>query len=371
MLNEYIDCTEYMRLIEDQKLKPSVVKRYLKEQGMVFTATNSRLLAKNVYTIFLGCQEMERMKQVIMHEANYEKSVMVNAELNEDSEDILVYFADEFNKWRSSGYKTFSIEQPVISNNIMYLHLSYKKTFPGRNRLLKESTHTVQIQIRKKNERTATIDIRQQSSTDYQQVLKFLSAITSNQEESELTIKHVNLQVLLPQNRVSFFDELANSKYPNWKLKTITGITVKKISNFEFEDDEEEIYADEQDQPIGALAGINQAVLHGNGLRSNEFVQTFLKQGFEISSMKYRYENMQESTEFVVSISTKNEDLRIDIDKSYAEEDGRFYHQPLPKSDQDEIIRAVQTEANTIYDTLRKQQKETPAIEGMVMSSTS
>ena len=48
MINEYIDCTEFMRLIEDQKIKPSVVKRYLKEQGMVFTSTNAHELAANV-----------------------------------------------------------------------------------------------------------------------------------------------------------------------------------------------------------------------------------------------------------------------------------------------------------------------------------
>ena len=366
MINEYIDCTEFMRLIEDQKIKPSVVKRYLKEQGMVFTSTNAHELAANVYTIFLGCQEMDRLKQVIMHEANYEKSVLVNSELTVDSGDILDYFADEFNKRRSSGYKGISIEQPIISNNTMYLQLSYTKKVPGKNRFLKDTTHSVQIQIRKRNERAASIDIRQQSSTDYQRVLELLAAITGNQEESELTIKHVNLQVLLPQSRVSFFDELANKQYPNWRLKTITGITVKKLSASE-DEEEEEISADEQEQPMGTLAGINQAVLHGNGLRSNEFVQTCLNQGFEITSMKYRYESKQEAIEFVVSVSSKNEDLRIDIDKSYAEEDGRLYHQPLPKSDQDEIILAVQTEANNIYDTLREKQREAPTVEAVVV----
>jgi len=149
-------------------------------------------------------------------------------------------------------------------------------------------------------------------------------------------------------------------------LKTITGITVKKLSTSE-DEVEEEISADEQEQPVGTLAGINQAVLHGNGLRSNEFVQTCLNQGFEITSMKYRYESKQEATEFVVSVNSKNEDLRIDIDKSYAEEDGRLYHQPLPKSDQDEIIHAVQTEANNIYDILREKQKETPVVRAAVV----
>lgn len=367
MINEYIDCTEFMRLIEDQKIKPSVVKRYLKEQGIVFTATNAHELATNVYTIFLGCQEMERLKQAILHEGNYEKSVLINSELTETcNEDILDYFSDEFNKWRAAGYKGVAVEQPVIRGNTMYLQLSYSKKVPGKNRFLKDETRSIQIQIRKRSKKAATIDIRQQSSTDYQRVLEFLSAITASQEEPELTIKHVNLQVLLPQNRVAFFDELASRQYPNWRLKTITGITVKKLSASE-DDEEEELSADEQEQPSGALAGINQAVLHGNGLRSNEFVQTCLNQGFEITSMKYRYESKQEATEFVVSVSSKSEDLRIDIDKSFTEEDGRLYHQPLPKAEQDEIIHAIQKEANAVYNTLRENQKKAPGIEAIVV----
>lgn len=367
MINEYTDCTEFMRLIEDQKIKPSAVKRYLRTQGMVFTATNAHELASKVYTVFLGYNEMERLRQIIVHEGNYEKSVLVNSVLSDDNkDDILDYFADEFNKWRTAGYKGYTIEQPVISDGTMHLQLSYTKKVPGKNRFLNDEIRYVQVQIRKKSNKAATIDIRQQASTDYQRVLELLSVITAGQEEAELTIKHVNLQVLSPKNRVAFFDELASTKYPNWTLKTITGITVKKISLLE-DDEEEELSVDDQEQPTGALAGINQAVLHGSGLRSNEFVQTCLAQGFEITSMKYRYRSTQEATEFIISVSSKNEDLRIDMDKSYSEEDGRLYHQPLSKSEQDEIIQAVQIKANSVYDGLRENQKKSPAVEAVVM----
>lgn len=89
---------------------------------------------------------------------------------------------------------------------------------------------------------------------------------------------------------------------------------------------------------------------------------------FRITLTKVKEEMPKDYTvEEVKALLKKNEDLRIDIDKSYAEEDGRLYHQPLPKSDQDEIILAVQTEANNIYDTLREKQREAPTVEAVVV----
>ena len=43
MLTEYTDCSEFMRLIVDQKIKPSAVKRFLGKKGIVFTSTNASI----------------------------------------------------------------------------------------------------------------------------------------------------------------------------------------------------------------------------------------------------------------------------------------------------------------------------------------
>ena len=72
--------------------------------------------------------------------------------------------------------------------------------------------------------------------------------------------------------------------------------------------------------------------------------------------MKYRYSCKYEAGEFIISISCKGQDLRVDIDKSYCEEDGKLYVQPFPKSQQDEIIKDFQNAANKVfYDLLEKQ----------------
>ena len=58
--------------------------------------------------------------------------------------------------------------------------------------------------------------------------------------------------------------------------------------------------------------------------------------------MKYRYDRIQEASEFIINISSKGLDLRVDIEKSYYDEDGKPCVQPFPKPEQDEIIQKFQ-----------------------------
>ena len=175
-------------------------------------------------------------------------------------------------------------------------------------------------------------------------------------DDAEAILSHVNLELLSDKNKVAFFDQISSYSFSNWRLRTVTGITVKKTNYSDDEESDEEI-ADE-DGVTGTLAGISQAVLNGSGLRSNEFVQNSLQQGYYISSMKFRYTCIQEAGEFVISISSKGEDLRVDIEKSFCDEDGRLFVQPFPKNQQDEIIQVFQEAANKVFYTLIASQKK-------------
>lgn len=119
MITEYTDCTELLRLITDQKIKPSAVKRYLSKQGIVMTATNAENFANDVYTIMLGGQEILHITEMIVGDGNYEKSTLINAKLKKSSQDkdILNFFVDNFNYYRSSPFRGYTIEQPIKSDS--------------------------------------------------------------------------------------------------------------------------------------------------------------------------------------------------------------------------------------------------------------
>lgn len=358
MITEYTDCAELMRLIIDQKIKPAAIKRYLGKQGVIFTATNAQTLANDMYTIFLGGQEMANITQMIVSEGNYEKSTLVNAKLKDSSNsaDILDIFADKFNAYRSSShFQGYIIEQPIKSESALLVNMSYKRKLPGKNKLIQEETRYICITIRKISTSKVTIDIRQPSSFDAQKALDLLQAMTDPAEESEICLEHVNLERLTSKNKVNFYDQLSAHSFSNWRLKTVVGITVKNATTLE--DDIEEDFENDESVP-DSLTGINQAILNGNSLRSNEFVQNSIQQGYYIASMKYRYVCTQEAGEFVVAVNSKGENLRVDIEKSFSDDDGKLYKQPFPKGLQDEIIRDFQEAANTIFYSLIENQKK-------------
>lgn len=186
-------------------------------------------------------------------------------------------------------------------------------------------------------------------------VKELINNIECAQSAPEL-VAHINLELLTDKNKVGFYDRLSAHGFRDWRLKTVVGITVKKATSSE--DDIEEEDSENDESTSGTLAGISQAVLNGSGLRSNEFVQNSIQQGYYISSMKYRYVCTQEAGEFVVAINSKGENLRVDIEKSFSDDDGKLYVQPFPKELQDEIIRAFQKAANTIFYSLIEEQKQ-------------
>lgn len=96
MLTEYVDCTELKRLIEDKKIKPAALKYYLRQKGIIFTASNAEEFAEQVFTIFLGAREMEEIRDMLLNSGNYEKSLVMNIKYKADTqEDIIDILVDE------------------------------------------------------------------------------------------------------------------------------------------------------------------------------------------------------------------------------------------------------------------------------------
>lgn len=354
MVTEYVDCVELKRLIEDRKLKPITLKYYLRKKGMVFTASNAEQFAEQVYTIFLGANEISEIRDMMANDANYEKSIVMNVVLRQTAqEDIIDVLMDEMNKQKAVKTEDYIIEQPVRTDNGAYIQFSYSRKLPGRNKFLEYEKRYLRMNIRKVSQTEVVVDIRQQSSVDTKNAIGFIQKLSKG--DDLLSVKHINLELLNSKNKIEFFDRIAAYNFKYWQLKTITGITVKQ--GMTDEDDEDEMLVEEGDE-VSTLSGISQAVLNGSGLRSNEFVQESIKKGYYISAMRYRYEHKIDTTEFAVILSFKSQNLRVDIDKTYFEDEGKIYVQPLIRSEQNDIIINFQDVAYKVYNELLEEQHQ-------------
>ena len=348
-LTEYVDCVELKRLISDKKIKPVAVKSYLRGKGMFFTASNSAILAEQIYTIFFGTQDMAEIRDLILYNKNYEKSTLLNLKLDvkHDDEDILDIFIDEVNNYKQGLCDNYDIGNLKKEKDKCSVCFSYQKKLLGKNKLLEYEKRDLVINLRKISEENIIVDIRHSSSTDFKFAEDFLEKVVGS---SGFQISHINLNLLTDENKVLFFDLIASHPFEDWKLKSITGLTVKQGNSITSDEDEDDLNTEIESE--GTLSGISQAVLNGSGLRTNEFVQKSIEHGYYIVAMRYRYVHKRHATEMAILIKFKKNDLQIEIDKTYIDEDGKVTIQPFLKFEQDQIIVTFQNVANQIYHEL-------------------
>ncbi len=359
MIDTYVDCNEYKRLVEEQKVKPGALKSFLKSNGIFLTSSNSKTLAESMYTIFLGVKYLSEFQELLYGANNYEKSLIFEVTTPADvEENILDVVLQGLNTHRAKKVGEYNIGRPVkVGNYAIFLEMTYYKKTSGKNRIFEREPRTMRVFVRKDTEHKAIVDIRQQSIYDASRAVDFFENIKQIDDDGNLfLIKHLNFGVLSKENRIKFFDRLIEKKFTQWSLKTVTRLTVKKYelgSDMNEEENEEEIIEDGN----GKLAGISQAILNGQGLRNNEFVQGCLNEGFYISSMKLRYYHLTESTEFIVEISFKGMDLKVDMCRSYIVEDEKPIHHPFFKDEQDAIIKDFQDATKNIYEQIALEQR--------------
>lgn len=359
MIDTYVDCNEYKRLIEEQKIKPAALKAFFKSNGIFLTSSNSKALAESMYTIFLGVRDLSEFQELLYGVNNYEKSLIFEVATSDDiEEDILDVVLQGLNTHRSRKVGDYSIGRPIkFGDDSIFLEMTYYKKTSGKNKIFEREPRTMRVFIRKDTEHKAIVDIRQQSTYDASRAIEFFERIKQIDDEGDLfVLKHLNFGFLSKENRIKFFDKLIENKFNQWSLKTVTGLTVKKYeldSDINEEENEEEIIEDDS----GRLAGISQAILNGQGLRNNEFVQGCLNEGFYISSIKLRYYHLTEATEFIVGISFKGMDLKVDMCRSYVLEDEKPVHHPFLKDEQDVIVKEFQDITKNIYEQIVSEQK--------------
>lgn len=320
-------------------------------------------LATATYTLFLGSSDMSKLQEYIHSEKNYQKSSMLlinppspNQSVDELQSDMLT----EMNRYKSINNGKYDLEDIILdSNGNAHLKFSYEKHVTGRLSLLSKKKRTITVQIEKVSEENKLrMDIRQADSSDSKEFMKFLQNIQKPRTETDpalFNIERITLDALEKQKKIEFFDLLSKYKFKEWKLANITGITVTKSNSPD--DEDTTIEMDES----GTLAGITSAVLRGSSLRTNEFVQNCLSQGFIITSMRFKYEHKSTGVSIIIDVNFKNTDIRIDIEKTYTlEDDGKEHVNPISFSEQDEIIKTFQPVAYKIYkDLLNSQQNQT------------
>lgn len=368
MINEFTSNSEFKRVVEEQQIKGNRLKHFLKKKGIILLNSKAKDLAQSSYTLFLGSKDLTELQELMQVESNYQKSTMIvlTPPDDEEAEGTLDILLDEVNRYKTIGQGRYVIENiNKEDDDNLYITFIYERKVSGKMKLISTKKKTINVHVEAvKDSNEVKIDIRQTDSGDSKEFISFLDILKSNvsddEKENIFNIKHITLDNLNKNNKIEFFDLVSKYKLEEWNLTNITGITVKKNSSKDYEDEvdvsEDEAAITEEKQK--ALVGISSAVLKGDGLRTNEFVQTCISEGFIITAMKFKFNHKAEAKSIVVEINFSNSDIRIDINKTYLEEEGKEYIAPLSFREQDQSIKLFQDVAYKVYSELLEKQKE-------------
>lgn len=354
MITKYVDNGELKRIIEDGTIKPFRVKRVLKEQGIILVSANPEIIAKQVYPILWGSEDIYKFKTSMDDECNYVKSSLIELRCEVDENENLMDTIENFFNCSNYGDNKFTLNSITrLDDNKMSMSLKYKVMRAGRNELLSEQQRKVDIFIDKRGKDKVVMDIRQASAYDLKDVNKFLNKAVKKHEE--VVVSHISLERLTKENRIAFFDRFNLTKFPSWRFITVTKVELKK----DLDDETKELDEEDGNEARTNLQGITNAILSGTSIRNNSFVQDCLQGQFSISTMGYKFESTKDLVEVVVEINFKYEDIKIDICKTYeydADEQRQRSH-PITLKQQEEIIKMFQDAAYKIYNDLLEEQK--------------
>lgn len=368
MISEFTSNSEFKRVIEEQQIKSNRLKQFLKSKGIVLFNNKATDLALASYTLFLGSEDMTELQELMIVGNNYQKSTMLvltPAEDAEEDESILDILLDEINRYKTVVQGKYIIENiNKEDEDNLHITFTYEKKLPGRIKLINTKKKTVNVHLFSIAEsRDIKVDIRQTDSNDSKEFISILEDLKDNISENNeqiFNIRHITLDKLKKDRKIQFFDLIAQEELDEWILETIPGITVKKLGI----DDEEINVTDDEDataETRKALIGITSAILKGNGLRENSFVNNCIEEGFGITAMKFKYRRKKDivnegAVSVIIEISFNNDDIRIDIDRSYIEEDGKEQLNPLTFKSQDQIVKLFQEISYNAYISLLNEQ---------------
>lgn len=168
--------------------------------------------------------------------------------------------------------------------------LEYTKTKADRIEFLQNESGNFDFYIQEINEGVWQVEVDCNRSTDSQDLKRIFEQRISDNKATEIV--EIDQALLRTEQTIIFFDELAKHPFEGqWKFVGAKNINIKKLkantTNLNEDESEEEIEETE-------LLGINQAILHGQNLRGEPFVDDLVKKGFGFTAMTYEYRHKKD-----------------------------------------------------------------------------
>jgi len=325
IMDEYPSDSDY-RIFVEEKFGRNKTQKFLKQRKNFIVHAHTKSDVANVTRrILFGLEDAEHLKEGLLSQNQPEKSTALtfksDATDEELSADLSRAQASEtvFNENKSLRVSDTSQSEEGLEVELEYIHRR-----ESQRALMDSNDKTTTITIEdtgEENVRKVSQDYR--TYDEFNAVKDFFEGwnnrrVSDGQEPVERG--DIILRRLRLEDRVEFFNDILSANPANWRFEDAVKMGIRQGEQtpemFEDAEDEEDI----QEELDENLRGITGAVLSGEGLRTNGFVQKCVDNGYFFESGRLLFVNTDIAEQVEISIEFKQkpkETFDISIENEY------------------------------------------------------
>lgn len=342
-MREYPSPNDYREIVEEYFGRDDM-QEFLRDRKNFILHTNTKNRVADISRrIFFGYEDAELLRDGAMTYQSGTKSTGFSIHTENSNDDLL----SDLNEAKSTGEvfnekKKLTVRNATETDEGVRVDLDYVNKRVGRMEMIAKQEKTASVVIEDGD------DIRDVSQ-DYKKIDEF-NAVRDffekwshkrlSEEKKPVEIIDITLKRLPIEERIELVNEILSRNPGHWLLQDVQQIGIKQGENLaemfkEYDDDDD--FEEELDEN---LQGITDAVLTGEGLRTNAFVKKCERNGYYFKSVKLFYDNTDVDREVEILIDFKEghrNSVDITLEQGYVMEEGSRKRKTFNSAIQEEI----------------------------------
>ena len=210
MVRKFTKNNDIKMIVQEKQVSTSQIKAMLKKRGIFSLVFNAEELSNEIYPIYLGSAQIDKIKELLQTESNFKKSALMTIVPKDSGADIDGFLEDiesQFLKYRTFD-KKYKIETITTDKNgEISLQISYMKQIKGKVELIKNKKKEIGVTLKRDLDSSSIlVDIRQNDNSDLKEFEKFLEQVNSLGGTKDLfKIERISLDKLTTENKINFF----------------------------------------------------------------------------------------------------------------------------------------------------------------------
>jgi hypothetical protein len=165
MIRKFTQNDDIKMIIQEKQISTTQIKSILRKKGIFSLVFNAEELANEIYPLYFGSADIERIKELMQTERNYKKSslmTIVPRDSNTDIDKLLEDVEAQFIKYRTYNRK-YKIETITTDKEgQINLQMSYIKKVKGTVKLIKDKKKEVGVILKKDSDSSRILILREQ-----------------------------------------------------------------------------------------------------------------------------------------------------------------------------------------------------------------